>query len=113
MAIEIKTGTYTGTGAAITFQLGFVPDYIRVINTTDGDEAWEWFNGMTDGHALYQRSVTDNATTGNASMSRITSNGVTASNPTDFTNKKGFTVGTALSESTKVFGYIAVRNAEY
>ena len=53
---RIATGTYldTGTVAAYTFSdLGFKPRYIRVINTTSGDEEC-WIEGMTAAHA-YKR----------------------------------------------------------
>lgn len=113
MATEIKVGSYTGTGAAINVELGFTPDYVKVINVTDGDEYWEWFSSMTNAHAIYTRTVTDNGVTGNASITRITANGITPLNPTDFTTKQGFTIGTALSESGDTFAYVAVRNAEY
>lgn len=113
MAQEIKTGTYTGNAAAQNIELGFVPDYVKVVNITDGDDAWEFFSGMTAGHAIYSRAVTDTAATGNASMARITANGITLRSPTDFSGKKGFTIGTALSENTKTFAYVAVRNADY
>lgn len=105
MAGEIKTGTFTGTGAAIDFELGWVPDYVLVENITDGDESFAWYAGMTNGHAL--------KTAADGTKTRITSNGVTPRNPTNFSGKKGFTAGTALSENGKLFGYIAIRNAEY
>lgn len=113
MAGSIKTGTYTGDGAAQNIELGFIPDYVRVWNETDGDIAWEWFSGMTDGHALQQINVVDNATSGANGMSKITSNGVSEYDPTDYSAKKGFTIGTALSESAKVFRYVAQRNGDY
>ena len=108
---NIVIGTYTGTGAAINVPLGFTPDYVEVYNVTDGDDKWEWFSSMTDGHALYSRSVTDNATSGNAGMSRITSNGVSVYAGSTSASK-GFTVGTALSESGKTFAYKAIRNED-
>lgn len=107
---QVATGTYTGTGAAVNVEIGFVPDYIKIVNITDGDDAWELFPGMTDGHAIYTRNVVDNATTGNPGMSRITANGITRRNPTDFAGKRGFTAGTALSESGDTFAWFAVRN---
>lgn len=102
------TGSYVGTGAAIDIPLGFTPSYIEVINLTDGDDAWKWFGAMTNGHAIYNRNVADNGTTGNASMSRITANGISAFAGSG-TKAKGFTVGTALSENGKTFGYVAHR----
>lgn len=113
MAAEIKIGSYTGTGAAVNIELGWTPDYVKIVNITDGDEYWEWFTGMTAAHAIYTRSVTDNATSGNASITRITANGISQRTPTDFSSKQGFTAGSALSESGDTFAYIAVRNAGY
>lgn len=106
---EIKTGTYTGTGAAINISLGFKPNHVRVVNVTDGDIAWEWFQGMTAGHALQSISVVDNATSGAAGMSRITSNGISQYAGSAGSAGEGFTIGTALSESGKTFAYIAQR----
>jgi hypothetical protein len=39
-----------GTTAA-SYDVGFAPSYIRVVNVTDRIE-FEWFLGMTSGHAL-------------------------------------------------------------
>lgn len=41
----VQTGVLIGTGAAINVSLGFVPDYVRVVNTTDGDLVTEWYHG--------------------------------------------------------------------
>lgn len=109
MTDQVKIGSYTGTGAAINIECGFVPDYVRVINATDGDGTWEWFNGFGAGDALYERTLVDNATSGNSSLALITSNGIDAYQGSTSVGK-GFTVGTALSESAKVFRYVAMRN---
>lgn len=107
MAGDIKVGSYEGTGAAINIQLGWVPDFIHIWNATDGDVHWDWFNGLGAGDALQN---TNHASTQN---SLITSNGIDPYTPTNLSAKDGFTVGTALSESGKVFRYLAVRNGEY
>lgn len=104
MANSVKVGTYTGTGAAINIELGWVPDYVRVWNVTDGDVSWEWFNGLGAGDVLQN---TNHASTQN---SLVTSNGIDTYEPEDFTNSQGFTVGTTLSESAKVFRYVALRD---
>ena len=111
MANSIKTGTYTGDGAAQNIEIGFVPDYVRVINATDGDIAWEWFNGFGAGDALQTINVVDSGTSGAAGMSLITANGIDAYEGSTSAGK-GFTIGTALSESAKVFHYIAMRNID-
>ena len=35
---NIKTGTATGTGSAINVSIGFIPDYVRIVNATDLDQ---------------------------------------------------------------------------
>lgn len=96
----IRSGTYTGNAAAQNIVLGFVPDYIRIINVTDGDASWEWFSGMAAASA-FQTLNHDSA-----QQSVISSNGITA-----YTGDSGagFTIGTALSESAKVFRWVAMR----
>lgn len=101
---NIRTGTYTGNNAAQNIQLGFVPDYIEIHNITDGDVSWRWFKGMTDGHAL------QNINHDTAQNSRITSNGISEYAGTAGGNAAGFTIGSALSETDKVFRYLAVRS---
>lgn len=104
MASESKIGSYTGTGAALNIELGFVPDHVVIVNETDGDTRHEWFSGMTDGHAL--QSAASGANT------KITSNGISALTGNAST-REGFTAGTAVSEDTKTFRYVATRNGEY
>lgn len=45
MKPQIATGTAVGTGAAINVSVGFVPDYVRVVNLTDGDLITELYHG--------------------------------------------------------------------
>jgi hypothetical protein len=94
---NVKVGTVTGTGAALTVTLGYRPDHVRVVNITDGDTVHEFFTGMTAGHAI---KITNGDTT---QMSRITSNGITLTDT-------GFTLGTDVSESDKLLGYVATRS---
>jgi hypothetical protein len=101
---NIRTGTYTGNTAAQNIILGFVPDYVRVINITDGTTAWEWFKGMTNGHAF------QNTNHDTAQNSVISSNGISPYAGTSGGNGAGFTIGTALSTDTKVFRYVAMRS---
>lgn len=112
MANNVEIGSYTGTGAAINIELGFVPEYVRVVNTTDGDAAWEWFDNMTAAHAIAYNAIEDDGTTGNAAIAPITANGISPMAGDRTTPlRPGFTVGTALSESAKVFRYIAMRSS--
>lgn len=104
---NIRVGTVEGTGAALSIVLGFVPDYVKVINVEDGDVAFEWFAGMTAGHAIKTQAIVDSGSTGNASMEKITSNGIS---PLEGSNGAGFTIGTAISENEKDLAYVAVRS---
>lgn len=45
MASQVKVGFIHGTGAALNFQLGWVPDWVRIVNLTDGDKVFENFLG--------------------------------------------------------------------
>lgn len=99
---QIKVGSYTGTGAAINISLGWVPDYVRIVNATDGDVTAEWFAGMADAS-----SVTIVTTAGPV---LDTTNQVSDYAGADASASPGFTVGSDLSESGKTFRYVAMRN---
>jgi hypothetical protein len=95
----VKVGTYTGTGAAINLELGFVPSYFRTINITDGDAGISWFEGMAAGTGI----------TEGAALATLGSNGITAYPGTRGDKKAGLTVGTAGSVNLKVYRYVAMR----
>lgn len=101
---HIKTGTYEGTGSAITLSLGFIPDFFLAVNTEDGDDVWLWFNGMAA------------ATTVNIAAAAATeANGVTAYSGSSTVGSEappGLTLGTALSESGKTHYYVAIKSSE-
>ena len=103
---NIACNTYTGDGSAQNISLGFEPSYVLVWNATDGDAKWEWFRGLGEGDAL----ATANADT--AQQSLISADGIDYY-AGDGDNPKGFTVGTALSESGKTFRYIAFGKDPY
>jgi len=80
---QTYTGLVTGTGAAINVSMGFVPNYVRVCNITDGI-ILEWSNTMGAG-----KGIRHNATGSHAAVS---SNGITAS--TTSSTFQGITIGT-------------------
>lgn len=106
---NIRTGTLEGDGAAQNISLGFIPSYVKVVNVEDGDIMFEWWDSMTDGHALQTINVVDSGTSGSAGMSRITANGISAYAGSASAGA-GFTIGTAISENGKDLAYIAVRD---
>ena len=98
---HIKVGSYTGDTAAQNISVGFIPDYVKVWNATDGDTSWEWFNGMGAGDALKSIIHAD------TQFSLLTSNGIDTY-AGSATAAEGFTIGTDMSESAEVFRYIAI-----
>ncbi|MEQ1888648.1 MAG: hypothetical protein ABL951_05640 [Alphaproteobacteria bacterium] len=94
-----RIGKFTGTGAALTVSLGWIPDYVKCVNYTDGDRIDEWFRNDGAGTS----TVTTTAVAANAD------NGITAYAGSE-TAAPGFTVGTDISESAKVINFIAMRN---
>lgn len=99
MTSPIRTGTVTGTGAAINVSLGFVPDYVKVFNITDADQVDEWMTGMTAGTSIQT----------NAAVAARASNGISPF-AGSATAAPGFTIGSGISESTKLLGWVAFRN---
>ena len=87
---EFATGTYEGTGAAVSVSCGFSPLCVIVWNEEDGDELFIHIDGMTDAHAIKIA----------AAVSALTSQGITLSST-------GFSVGTGPSESGKTHRYLA------
>ncbi len=91
---QFKTGSYEGTGAAVSIECGFKPICVIVYNEEDGDVMWLHLQGAADASAL---QITNHADT---QLSFITSNGITLS-------VNGFSAGTTLSESGKTLRYLA------
>lgn len=103
MATITKVGTYTGSGAAQNISIGFIPDYVRIVNlTAPGMD--EWFNGMAAGTSV--TAATDVAAAG----IRAAPGGVTAFEGTPNNAGQGFTVGAALSTNASVYRYVAIQN---
>jgi len=97
---EVKVGTVTGTGAAINVSLGFVPDYVKVVNVTDRDQIDEWFKGMP----------ADTSVQTNTAVATRDTNGISEYAGTS-TSPPGFTIGSGISEADKVLRYVAIRNS--
>lgn len=95
-ASELVVGTYTGTGAAQTITLGFKPKAVVIFNYTDGDQM-----------VLHLSNFTAASSIGIAAAVGAVSNAVTLT-------ATGFSVGTdtSVSESAKVFNYIAIGNEQ-
>jgi hypothetical protein len=95
----VVTGTVPGTGSAITLELGFIPKFLEVANVTDGDQIWQWYDGMAAGTCL---SIA-------AAVATQATNGVTRNPGARGSTKAGVTLGTAISEAGKTLYYRAYR----
>lgn len=100
MSNSIKTGTVVGTGAAISISLGFVPEYVRVVNITDADQIDEWFAGV---------SAEGTAVQTNTAVATRASNGI-STYAGSATASPGFTIGSGISENGKTLAWIAMRS---
>ena len=49
---NIRIGKFTGTGAALTVELGWIPDFVECTNATDGDVIDRWFRNDAAGTSL-------------------------------------------------------------
>lgn len=103
MPTNVKTGTYTGNGAAQNISIGFEPDYVRVIRTDAVSVMDEWFSGMTAGTSI--TSATDAA----AASTRAAPNGITTYAGAAGVSA-GFTVGAGLSTNTATYRFVAIEN---
>jgi len=99
---QMITGTVEGTGAALTVEIGFMPDYIEVINTEDGDRIDKWFTGMANGTSI--------AIVATAGPVLNADNGITPYAGSRGDDGAGFTLGTDISENGKTLHYVAFRN---
>lgn len=101
MATMIATGSYTGDGTAKTIEVGFIPDYIRVVDVT-GAAVNEFFAGMADGTSYTNATdVASGALNANNGITPFAGNGTTG---------EGFTAGTDLSTNGNTFRWVAVAN---
>ena len=100
MATSVLTGSVAATGVAINLSIGFVPEYVKVINVTDGLVIYEWFNTMADGTAIR----TDLAVGPQAANGISKYLGTSALAP-------GFTLGTAIALAGKTLAWLASRDS--
>lgn len=109
MASQFAAGTQDGTGAAITIQLGWVPDYVLVQNWEATDfGSLLWVKGMAQAAAIKQLTSTGSLLTTlgistNAGSGQL---GATAA------VKAGFIIGadTDVNVSGESITWIAMRN---
>ena len=101
MPTNIKTGTVTGTGAALNVSLGFAPDHVIVINDTTLDRL-DWYSNMPAASGYKSVAV--------GTRTKITVNGISLFTGSA-TQQAGFTLGTdGTNANTNVLRYFATAN---
>lgn len=98
---HVKTGTVTGTGAAINVELGFTPKVIFLFNKTDPG-MFIWTDTMADAEAVKLTDV--------PALTFPTSNGISVYAGVAGTTGAGFTIGadSDLNAASDVIHYIAI-----
>ena len=84
---QLRTGTVTGTGAAINVPLGFAPAHIKVFNPNDAgavDATMEWVKGMADASGFKGTAT---------GCALVATNGITPYDGVAATTPAGFTIG--------------------
>jgi len=112
----MRTGTIAGTGALLTFDLGFVPKYVKVFNHVV-PITLEWNDKMASGGgdkiiaAGTHTYVATNGITplgGTSALTVSADNTNTDGNTITLTNVKGFTLGTdSVNGSTNALSWVA------
>ncbi len=107
MQPNIVTGTQDGTGASIDIELGFIPDWVMVINTESATmEELQWYRGMADASAV-------KTVTGTVARTKITTLGITPLGDGASDTIRGFRIGadTDVNVSGEALFWMAGRNS--
>jgi hypothetical protein len=99
---QTVVGAVVGTGAAQNIVIGFQPDFVILVDTTNNNLVDMWFRGMAAGTAINH--------SGAAPALRGSPNGMTAYVGTAAGNGEGFTIGAAESVNGATLRYFATRS---
>jgi len=95
-------GSVTGTGAALNIEIGFLPDYVKVLNQTTGRSV-EWFRTQAAGAGVV----------GGTAAGALLGAGGGGISPFSgsTTSGLGFTIGTdAVNAAGQTIAYVAERS---
>ena len=116
MSSEITIGAFTGTGAAINIPLGWIPDYVKCVNLTDGDTIDEWFRGNGAGTSIRTvLAVATNAADGISEYAGTPDTGRTLAYTSGGTYvlKAGDTITGALSATTALVTNVTLASGTF
>lgn len=100
--MQMKRGKWTGDGNAKNVSLGFIPDFVIVINVTDGTTVDLFINDTT----APTGSVDIDTTAG-----PVTDAGGIVAYAGDTANAKGFSLDAGNNVNAKVYRYVAFGGA--
>lgn len=117
--MKFKQGTITGTGSAINVEVGFVPDYVKVVNENaiEGEiMVLESFKAQLDGDSVATWSILDNGTDttknigieGTNGLSEYDASDIQITDPITNLGFAGFTIPAAFQDNADVMHYIAM-----
>lgn len=117
----IKTGKFTADGNDVKLDLGFIPDYIKLINANaaTGEVAViEWFNQLGAAKEFQTVIVADNGSTGNTNFkynsstaeveATVEGHKVQTTNPIMVYGDRGVQIDTSWMDDSDVIYFIAI-----
>lgn len=98
MSPAVAVGLISGNGSTVAVVVGFVPDWIEVINPTEGATVarFFWTTGMSEGAAIKQDASSMGTIGGRLGFQTVTTAG-----------SEGFLIGNTVSVATAQLRYIA------
>jgi hypothetical protein len=121
---RIKTFHFEADGNAYNLNLGWVPDYVKIMcaNAATGEVVeTEWFKDMDDDAGFITTVIADNGVTSDknkvyagsgAGISEYDSTSVQTTNPVMITGGKGVTIAAALMDNSDEVWGIAIQSDE-
>lgn len=120
---EMVAMPVTGTGSDIDVDLGFTPDYVRVLNRSKlgvaGNEVQlEWFGGMGEDNAIATNAIQDDSATTTYNITDLTTYGielvsgseVQTTDPVTFTGFHGIRIPSEFQSDGDEMYVLALRN---
>lgn len=118
---QIRCGHFEADGNAYNLVLGFVPDYIKIINANAADtevQALEWFSEFGDDMEIWHyimnndggNDITTPVKKGSGGyVAEYDTNSISSANPVTVSGGKGVTISASfMSDSDEIY-YIAIQ----
>lgn len=120
---QIRTGHFQADGDAYNLELGFIPNYLKLINANAGTgevAVIEWFGqDQGDDKAFQCTIIADNGTTSGVNFNTVASGGyasefdtqsINTSNPVQVTGEYGVTIAATWMDDDDEIWYVAIQS---